>query len=82
MMKGRNISYDKNWETVEANVKRINIGSKKDSVIVLLGSPDEKYHNENSVTWSYQEYGVIAPHWVYDIEIRQDTVYQIDSYEW
>ena len=83
MMIGRNSSYDKSWREVKANMPSISVGMSVDSVNTLLGEPDSKTENlDGEIILSYQEYSVLAAHWVYDIHIKNDTVAKIVSYDW
>lgn len=84
MSNERMSSYDRSWSDIEANVNKINIGISVDSVKLLLGEPDDTHslNNGSTTIYSYQQYGVVAPHWVYDIHISNDTVLKIESYDW
>jgi hypothetical protein len=76
-------SYDKNWSEIESNINNIRVGTSVTEVKNYLGEPDVKRKLENEIfVYSYQQYGVIAPHWIYDIHISNDTVLKIDSYDW
>jgi hypothetical protein len=76
-------SYDKTWAEIENNIVSIHIGMPKDSILMILGSPDTKLNlSDSNEILSYQQYGVIAPHWVYDIHIENNTVKKIEEYDW
>ena len=75
-------SYDKSWSEIEENIPKLEIGMAKEGVIGILGKPDDKYVSSEEIVLSYQQYGVVAAHWVFDIEISNDTIISIQKYEW
>ena len=82
MINGRMSSYDKSWTEIEKNIAKLEVGMAKKDVIDILGKPDDKYVSSEEIVLSYQQYGVVAAHWVYDIEISNDTIISIQKYEW
>lgn len=78
--KGRMNNYEVSWSQIEKNIKTIHIGMPKNEVVSILGTPDNTIKSSNKITLSYQQYGVIAPEWIYDINIENDTVINIVHY--
>jgi len=78
--KGRMNNYEVSWSQIEKNIKKIHIGMPKNEVVSILGTPDNTIKSGNKITLSYQQYGVIAPEWIYDITIENDTVINIVHY--
>ena len=78
--KGRMNNYEVSWSQIEKNIKNVHIGMTKQEVISLLGMPDDTLKNSNKIILSYQQYGVIAPEWIYDITLENDTVINIAHY--
>jgi hypothetical protein len=79
---GRMKSSDKTWNEIKFNITKVKLGSSKSFVLKSIGTPDTKFYHDSSQVWTYEEYGVIAPGLVYEIEFHSDTVIRIENYRW
>ncbi|MBP6458513.1 MAG: hypothetical protein KA264_00335 [Crocinitomicaceae bacterium] len=82
MIIGRMKSIDKNWSEIQKSIKKIKVGAHKSMAIKLLGEPDSKFYFDSSYIWTYEEYGILAPDLVYEVEFHSDTISKIYSYHW
>ena len=82
MSNGRMDSYDKSWSEIEQNISMVKIGMTEKEVVEILGEPDQLIDKDSLKTLSYQQYGVVAPHWIYDIIIKNNEVFKIEGYDW
>lgn len=83
MLNGRMNSYDKSWKEVKENINLVNIGTSVDSLNLVLGRPDKMINSGDTITiYSYEQYGTVAPHWVYDIHVKKGRVVKLESYNW
>ena len=82
LKKGRWESTDKSWSEIHPKFQLIHIGDTNKKVFKLLGSPDDKFFRDTSVLWVYEQYGVVAPGLVFEVEFCSDTVIRTELYEW
>ena len=82
MFKGRMNSIDKSWSEIHPKFKLIHQGDNRKKIFYLLGSPDQQIFRDTSTLWVYEQYGVIAPGLVFEVEFRSDTVCYKQEYRW
>jgi hypothetical protein len=76
-LKNRMHNSDTPWLHVRENIVKINYGDTPSRVKALVGEPDEVIELAGQTLFRYQKYGIYKPSFVYDIEFREDTLYQI-----
>jgi hypothetical protein len=82
LLNGRWESNDKTWSEIHPKFQLVHIGDNRKKIFYLLGSPDQKIFRDTSILWVYEQYGVIAPGLVFEVEFRSDTVCYKQEYRW
>ena len=80
-MKQRMNNTEVSWEEIKNQIVKINYGDREERVIELLGEPDEVFETPDVKVLSYRKYGLYNPTFHYDVEMREDTLYQIIAHD-
>jgi len=80
-LKNRMQNNQTDWQVIRDNIVKINYGDSPSSVKKLIGEPDETFQVLNQTIYSYQKYGIYKPSFFYEVEFRDDTLFQIQAHD-
>jgi predicted PurR-regulated permease PerM len=80
-LKNRMNNTQTDWQQIRENIVKINYGDSPKRVKELIGEPDETFQSLNQTIYSYQKYGIYKPSFFYEIEFRDDTLFQIIAHD-